>query len=315
LSASVRGIGWCLVFVILEAIGAVYFGAVFQEQDAFLLGALVFGSTTIGALLYSYLFARHELFVASRSLGLVVGMNVTAAGGWLAYLMSIQYIEPAVAFALFSGSVPLATILVAWKGISEANSMRNALERIGNGVIAVSMLALCLVTIAGYSGFVGGGTARALAGVLLATGSGALIAGMLFYCQRLNVRGLSAMTQFGLRFVLYVLLAAIAAWLGVDRKGEIILEEFVIAVGLGLVLIAFPVYATQRAISLVSALTIGAITALGPLFVFILQFLDERLEYAPVTLFWLCVYFLGALAAAVGAARATKDGRPSAGSR
>ena len=72
---------------------------------------------------------------------------------------------------------------------------------------------------------------------------------------------------------------------------------------IGFVIMAFPVFAMQKAISLMSTLTLAAITALGPLFVFLFQIVDGRVAYAPATLTGLLIYFAGAFLAAYGGAR------------
>ncbi|MCW0001851.1 hypothetical protein OE766_26925 [Pararhizobium sp. YC-54] len=72
---------------------------------------------------------------------------------------------------------------------------------------------------------------------------------------------------------------------------------------IGFAIIAFPVFAMQKAISLMSTLTLAAITALGPLFVFLFQLVEGRVAYAPATMTGLIIHFAGAVLAAYGGAR------------
>ncbi len=46
------GLFYCLAFVSLEAIQAVYFGGVFQRMDSFLLGGAIFGLASACSLLW-----------------------------------------------------------------------------------------------------------------------------------------------------------------------------------------------------------------------------------------------------------------------
>ncbi|WP_299738581.1 hypothetical protein [uncultured Roseobacter sp.] len=73
-----------------------------------------------------------------------------------------------------------------------------------------------------------------------------------------------------------------------------------IVVLIGFVIIAFPVFAMQKAISLMSILTLAAVTALGPLFVFLFQIVEGRVDYAPAKMTVLMIYFAGAILAAYG---------------
>jgi hypothetical protein len=77
-----------------------------------------------------------------------------------------------------------------------------------------------------------------------------------------------------------------------------------IAIAAGLVLLAFPVYAVQKAVSLSTTLTIGTAAAVTPLVVFLLQRVEGRVEYSRATLAGLAIYFAGAMLAALGNVRA-----------
>lgn len=308
MSVGLQGLLWCLAFVILEALQAVYFGSLFQRMDSFLIGTLVFGITTVGAIGVT-LWRRPEQITRAFAHGrTLLAVNLCAGGCWIAYLLSVQLIEPAVAFTLFSGAVPLTTLAAAWLGMSEATVVRNRLEALGNGVIALGLVVLIVTTLAGWSGFVRGGGLVALAGVGLGFLSGLLIGLMLLYALRLDRRGVGPLAQFGLRFLLYLVLSVSGVALGLDAKGAVPAEDIAVAVGVGLFIMAFPIYAMQKAVSLVSALTIGAMTSLGPLFVFGFQMIEGRVDHAPATLAGLMIYFVGALLAAAGSSRAAHRG-------
>ena len=306
MNAGAQGLAWCFTFVVLEAVQAVFFGGVFQRMDAFLIGSLVFGLTTAGAVSWTWFRDPEQISRAFANREALIGMNASAAGGWIAYLLAIQLMEPAVAFAVFSGMVPLATLLAAYFGVPEASRARNRLEIFGYTVLTFGLVALVAITLAGLSGFVRGGVVVAMAGISLAALSGALIAWMLFYCRRLDRAGVGPVAQFGLRFLFYLVLSLGGVALGLDAKGEVPVGDLALAVLVGLLIMAFPIYAVQKAVTLVSPLTIGAVTALGPLFVFGFQVVEGRVEYAQATLLGLGLYFAGAAVAAFGSAQAVR---------
>lgn len=302
-SISSLGLLWCFCFVALEAVQAVFFGAVFQRMDAFLVGTCVFGLSTAASLAWVRINYPAQLVAAFKHHRTLFGLNVTAAGGWLTYLLSIQLIEPAVSFALFSGAVPLTTLVAARFGVPEASPARNTLEAVGNAMVAIAMASLIVTTVLGLSGFVRGGVAIAITGATLAVLSGALITGMLFYGQRLHVLGVGPIAQFGLRFGIYLVLSLSATVLELDSKGPVSLSYLAYVVAIGLLIMAFPIYAVQKAVSLVPTLTIASVTALGPLFVFAFQIVEGRVTNSPATLLGLCIYFSGAVVGVVGSAR------------
>ncbi|MDB4222767.1 hypothetical protein N9850_03260 [Granulosicoccus sp.] len=175
---------------------------------------------------------------------------------------------------------------------------------VGTCVFGLSTAAsLTITTVLGLSGFVRGGIAIAISGAVLAVLSGTLITGMLFYGQRLHVLGVGPMAQFGLRFGFYLVLSLCATVIGFDSKGHVSLSYLMYVVAIGLLIMAFPIYAVQKAVSLVPTLTIATVTALGPLFVFTFQIVEGRVTSSPETLLGLCIYFSGAVIAAIGSAR------------
>jgi drug/metabolite transporter (DMT)-like permease len=308
-----QGLLWCFTFVILEAIQAVFFGGLFQRMDSFLVGGLIFGMSTLGGLAWVYARRRSQLTLALKHWQALLGLNVTAALSWIAYLLAIQLIEPAVAFAIFSGTLPLTGLAAAWLKVPYATPARSSVEVWGNLLIGVGVTALSVTTVAGLSGFVRGDVLVALFGIVLAVASGVISMAMLLFCYRMNHVGVEPLAQFSLRFPLYIVLSFAGYAVGLDHKEAVPFSDIAFAVGIGLVIMAFPLYAVQKAVALVPPITIGAVTALGPLFVFALQFVEDRVDYAPATLLGLFVYFAGALLATYGSAR--RGGPPAVAAR
>lgn len=305
MSNGTLGLIWAFSFVILEAGQAVFFGGVFQDYDSFLIGAAVFGFTALGALTWTGIRAADELRIAWGNVAALFGLNLSTAFVWIAYFFALQMIEPAVVFTIFSGLIPVA-ILVAWAlGVPEASPLRNRTEGAGLLIIVIGVGYLAAITILGRSGFVRGDWTVALAGLLLTCISGANLAAMMIYSQRLNRLGVSPAAQYGLRFPLYVAVALAGASLGLDEKGPVDPSGLMIVVLIGFVIMAFPVFAMQKAISLMSTLTLAAITALGPLFVFLFQLIEGRVDYVPATMSGLIIYITGAILAAYGGAKSS----------
>lgn len=308
-NVGMQGLLWCFTFVILDAAQAVFFGGVLQKLDGFLIGGLVFGLSSIGCILWTCFRTPYQIKIARQHGAPLLGLNLSAAGGWLTYFNAIQLIEPAVAFAIFSGIIPIATIIASHLGFAEAEPSRNSLEALGNAVLVCGLLLLAGLTLLGWSGFVRGAVEAALMGLYLAAISGILIAMMLLYSQRLDGHGLAPVTQFGLRFPIYLLLTFVGYALGIDHKGPVPITDVLAAVGIGMIVLAFPIYAVQKAVSLTSSLTIGSVAAMAPLIVFLMQTIEGRVDYSHATSLGLSVYFLGAMIAALGSVRAVATQR------
>ncbi|MEM9763459.1 MAG: hypothetical protein AAF968_13270 [Pseudomonadota bacterium] len=141
-------------------------------------------------------------------------------------------------------------------------------------------------------------------GGLLLTGVSAIsLAAMMIYSQWLDRQGVAPVAQCWLRFPLYVVVALVAVGFDIDTKGPVELQGLLIVMLIGFVVMALPVFAIPKAISLKSTLMLAAVTALGPLLVFLFQTVESRVDYAPATMHGLAIYFAGALLAAFGGAR------------
>lgn len=292
---------WCATFVVLDAAQAVLFGRFLQGMDSLALGFCVFGFSSALCLFVTAVRAPSEFRAAWDAPGTLAALNVSSAVGWLAYLGALQLIEPAVAFTIFSGVIPL--VIVAAHGLPESRGAGHAWERAGFAILALGLAALGVSTLAGLSGFVRGGTAVAALGIALAAVAGVAMAGMVLASYRLSARGVGPAAVFGLRFPLYLVLAGAGALLGLDDKGTVAQGDFLMAVVIGLAVLAFPIYAVQKAVSLTSAATLGAATALIPVTVLALQSFDTRVSYSGATAAGLAIYTFGALLAAAGRAR------------
>lgn len=304
MSIRLQGFLWCATFVVLDAAQAVLFGGFLQRLDSLLVGFLVFGLSSLACLVVVLLRAPGELRAALHDPRTLVALNLTSAGGWLAYLGAIQLIEPAVAFTIFSGVIPLTIVAArAWTH-GGADTSLDPWELTGLALLALGLLVLAVSTLAGWSGFVRGGAGVAALGIVLSVVSGIAMSGMLLASYRLSHQGVGPAAVFGLRFPLYLLLAGCGYLLGIDDKGPVAPADLLVAVAVGLGVLAFPIYAVQKAVSLTSALTLGAATALIPVVVLAMQMVEGRVAYSGATAAGLAIYTAGALLAAAGRTRA-----------
>ncbi len=314
MNPAFAGVSWALAFVTLEAVQYVFFGGVFQRMSSFLFGFLVFSITTVPFVGWTAWQAPSQIRAAFANPAPLIAANLAATFAWAAYLLSVQLIEPAVAYTISAGTMPITAYLAHRFGLPEGDLMRNRMEAFGTLVVLGGILYLSAATICGWSGFVRGGAGVAIAGVLLAITDGVLFTLVISYCQRRDRAGVGPGAVFGLRQMLYVAAAGGCVALGLDSKETLPPFEIALIVLVGLALTVPPLYALQRAVATISTLTISALTALGPFLIFGLQMIEGRVEYAPATLAGLMFYFAGALLAAYGAVKATASAAaPAAG--
>jgi drug/metabolite transporter (DMT)-like permease len=301
---AVVGLIWGLSFVLMDALQYVYLGGLFQDLSSYLFGFLVFGVSSLGFILWAWFKTPEQLQAAWDDRRSLLGLNLSAALGLIAFMISVQMIEPAVAYTVGAGVMPLTAWAIYKLGLPEGEPIRNRFEGLGNLLIFNGILFLTAITIAGFSGFVRGDVWAAVTGVSLAIIDGILLTVMLIYCQRLDRVGVGATAVFGLRVPLYVLVAGGAVIVGVEETTrELDAQSLLMILVLGLAVTVPPLYALQKAVAAVSTMTISILTALGPFLVFLLQVYEGRVDYSTVTLVGLFIYFTGAVLAAFGAIR------------
>jgi len=289
------GLIWSFLYIGLESTQSVFFGSALQSLDSFLLGLLVFGVTTTLLSAGIFSFNRQQFSHAQQCLIPLIACNLSTAAGWVLYLIAIQLIEPAVAFTVSSAAMPIAAIVFAHFSIGEPEHLDTVSKRFGMVMIIFGMLFLGLTILAGYSGFVRGGFAVGLGGLLCAIGSGAAFSLMLVYCRALDNAGLSPTAVFAFRFFAYFVIAFAGWLLQLEYKGPVESNDLIRAVLIGLIIMAVPLFAMQKAIASVSVFLLSSITALGPFLVFGFQLLEGRVEYSLYTLIGLLTYSLGAM--------------------
>ena len=303
MSKSTLGILLTLIFVTLESAQFVFFGGLFQKMSPYLFVFLVFGATTLVFLVITFLFNRNQLRIAFSQPRELLAVNLGAIVTFTAYLASVQLVEPAVTYTISSGAMPVTAYVLYRLGIGEGEPMRNRFELFGTFFIFLGVIFLGGITVLGFAGFVRGGQWSALLGVLLAILDGVFFTLILVYSQRMNNAGIGPVGVLGLRLPLYVVVTGVLVLWGFEPSEPMSWREITYYTILGLALTIPPLYLLQKAVPLVSTLTLSVLTALGPFVVFALQLVEGRVVYSTVTLCGLAIYIVGAILAAIGTVR------------
>lgn len=309
---SLLGPALVLVFCLSQAFRDVYFGHVFQGVDFFAIILLAFLTSTI--LFTAIPLARdRSAFKKLRGHGrTVLMMNLATALAWSCYFFGLSHLEPSIVNTLHSGMGPLTVVALAAFGVRLAKTDHVGWwEYLGYAGIALSLVALAWVVLAGRSGLAAGET-KALLGLAALLVSGASITVSLLYCKRLHDHGVNAEVVTSVRYGLLILIAAGVVWHRGGLGGIGSIGEAARLTALATVLIVLPLYAFQVGIALTAPLTASVTRALGPVFVFALQQADGRLTTSVPTLIGILAYSAAAILSNVAHARGDAGDRAAA---
>jgi drug/metabolite transporter (DMT)-like permease len=289
-----------LVFCLSQAFRDVYFGHAFQGIDFFAIILLAFSASTILFTAVVLVRGRAAFKKLRGQLRTVLMMNLTTALAWTSYFFGLSHLDPSVVNTLHSGMGPLTVVALAAFGSRLAksgaeNGRVGPWEYAGYAGIALSMLGLGWVVLAGRSGLAAGTQTVTLWGLAALLVSGGSITVSLLYCKRLHDAGVSAEVVTAVRYVLLIAIAAAVVW----RKGQLngigSPGEAATLTALATILIVLPLYAFQVGIALTTPLTANVLRALGPVFVFALAQVDGRLAYSMPTLIGILAYSTAAI--------------------
>lgn len=283
-----------LTFTLSHAFRDVYFGAVFQRLDFFAVIELTFSLSTAIFLVVTLLRAPADLLRLRGHFGDVVAANLTTALAWSCFFFALTWLDPAIVNTIHSAMGPLTVAGLGVLNVALAKPKPiGQVEAAAYAGIAIAVIGLCLVVIAGHSGLVVFDLATSVAGLAALVVSGVSITVSLLYCKRLQDAGVGADTVTVVRYVALIAFAAAAL---LFRNGRPVPAEFGILAAAAVVLIVLPLYLFQLGIGRTAPLTAQIIRALGPVFVFALEQFDGRLRYSWPTLICILLYSLSVVA-------------------
>jgi len=212
-------------------------------------------------------------------------LNVITFVNWAAFFLSLKYIEPAVEAALTSALPPLLTAIFTRLSSDKYKiTIKQMISTIGifaGGFILV------------YASFIGDSavgvrsTHDILLGVVMAVLCGASISIYTIFSKRLNVLGIKPDEIMVLRFPLLIIVSLLLAPLGMI--GVEIRDHYSVIFLLPIIGVVLPLFFLQLGISRLTPVKVSILVTLTPIFFYIVELFDHRLQQTPLTLLGITV--------------------------
>ncbi len=294
-------------FVCLAAVRDVYLGGLFQRVSPLLVAMVAFSLCTLVFLPIGLVNSRDSLAVLLRRPRDLFWVNVTSAIAWLAFLYALRLIEPSLVQILYSGIGPLSVVWIDrhLPGAIPAVPLTRAERPIYVGLLA-SLVFAAAVALGGLSGAEARPLRVIALGVILAASGGIAISVSTMLCRKLNDAGVTPGALLSVRYPATALSAAVLASL--SPSGLPAALSWIDAVmAIASLLIIFPSYVNQVAISLASPLTVRVVLAIGPVLIFFVQLIEGRLSPSPYSLTAAMLYAVAAISAGLARHRAIRS--------
>ncbi|WP_437935588.1 EamA family transporter [Sorangium sp. So ce341] len=270
-----------LLFAAFSAALDIYAGNQLQELSPIHVAAISF--TLAAALFISGLIARRGAAAAFLPLRThrrdVVVINLSTAVGWLSMLFALKHLEPAVVNVVSLAIGPALTVLLG--PLLRRRSSVLVTEMAASLGICAFIALLLWGAITGRSGVGHVSAGEAAIGVVLTLVCGLASTINFIYSKRLSDAGHNPESVLAIRFFLTIAVTwAMAATSDMATLAEAFLPSTVIAV----IGVALPMYLIQLGVQHTEPITASLITSMSPLFAFLLQLLDRRLQPSVLTL-------------------------------
>lgn len=291
-------------YIAVAAVREVFFAVSLRAMNIYVLIAFVFSLTSV---FFMTLQGRNigPLLTRARSHARdLIYINLTTAVAWFSFIVSLLFIEPAVATSIIAGLGPLATLFIG------SVMLRNAPIRRLDVVCAVgtvaSVLLLGYVTIAGKSAVKVDSTLLAAVGLLGAIVSGSASAANNVVAKRLSLSGFSAREVMALRF--YLLIAGALVWIGVkDVPFAISSQDILMIAAISFFGISIPLYLLQIGIARIDVHSTALIIAAGPLITYATQSLVGGFTTSVFSLVGVCLALSFVVVGIVGKLHGVKN--------
>lgn len=219
----------------------------------------------------------------------VVGLNVSAAGTYILFIVGLKYLEPAIGTALQAGVTPLVAIVLT--AVMPRGIAVGRWEVLGGTVILTGGVFLAWTSWSGQSGIDGVSTAHSVLGLFAVCVAGVSEVFLAVYAKKLTNAGWDnsgvLVHRFYLTFVVCLgwSLANPEVWRPLARKSTLLLV--VCLAGTGVLL------TTQLGLRRVQPLVVVTMTNLNPILTYLIQAFDARLTASFASLLGVSVMVTG----------------------
>ena len=283
MSSTLTGFVFLFLFAISQGIRDAFFGNIFQTVSFLFVALLAFGLSSVLFIGLALVRKPQDLKLFAQAPRAFFALNVATAVAWLCFLYGLRYLEPAVVATLYNGVGPLVALAAAHLGWTTTQKKASIVESVCYLGLAGTLIVLAVVVLTNRSGMSLTSIATQGSALVLVALGGAMITISYFITRQFTDAGTGSNAVMGARFLLTLAIAAILEILlenAASRPSIAIVPYLALA---AFALIVIPSFLVQLGVSRTSPLAANVFRSLGPVFVFAVQQLDDRLRFSGTT--------------------------------
>lgn len=277
---SLIGIGFVLIYNIFSSIKEVVSGHIVQTISPFLLVVLTFGFAAIVFQIIALLKYRDEYSKPFQDYSTLIKVNISTVGAWIGFFYGVKYLEPAIVSTLIAGIGPaIATI---YQSFSKPNRIKNPIVNYTAIGILICSILLVWFSLTGMTSLESMNYIDITKGVILTFISSVCVVITTFYTKKLSGIGCSPITIMAHRFYLLIPVSLVAFF--ITNKQEVnIIEEAPIILYIAIFGATIPLLCLQYGIKYCKPVMVVTLLAVAPLFTYLFELADPRLELSLIS--------------------------------
>ena len=297
MSQTVTGLVCLALFAISQGVRDAYFGHLFQSVSFLLVATLAFALSCCTFTAIALCRDRRSFCLLLSAPASLLSLNATTAAAWLTFLYGLHHLEPAVVAMLYNGMGPLTALVMARVGTNVISAPTSRAELMCYLALTATLLASVIVVLSDHSAMGVSSITTAAVALMACAFGGVMITLSYAVTRRFTDLGAPEEAVMGVRFVLTLLVAATMEATLMDGALRPELTDLVPLGMSAFALIIIPSFLVQLGVSRTTALAANVFRALGPVCVFLVQQLDDRLRYSPATLGCIITFCIATVAA------------------
>lgn len=286
---QIRGLLCTIIFVLLSATQAVYAGNITQSLKPITFCFFSFLFVVLVCFISLLVRNKFKLNVIRENFRILIILNFATAGAWLGFFVAVKYIEPAIAVIII-GAIGPAIVSLFSSRIRPGSEVLVSEKISALGLMGVFFYIIYLI-FSNKSAVHDLNQFDRIIGIIASLICSLSMSFLSIYAKKLYDKKVSVLQSISFRFFILLIISFLCMTskdYGIVFHPNLILSILIFA----LFACLLPIYLGQIGVTLLEPITVSFLMALEPVFAFIIQLFDKRLQFSHYSLIAIILTFI-----------------------